>query len=202
MADKYLSIDLESTGLNENDYIIEFAAVPFSTQEKTVETSLTFHKIIKCPSYEDLQAHLSSWVKKNNKRAIRKAYEKGIEIDHLKSDLSEYLESQSIREYFGLKKKEKIVLCGKSLNAIDLPFLSRDLGWDYIRHYFHHQVLDISSTAHYMIDSGQLPPGCAVGGELMKHFHMGEVCHTALEDAVHVAKLHMLMVEQIKNGTP
>ena len=34
---KYLSIDLEATGLDENDLIIEFAAIPVCSESKIVD---------------------------------------------------------------------------------------------------------------------------------------------------------------------
>ena len=40
---KYLSFDLEATGLEEDALIIEFAMVPFCTSTKKIEESLSKH---------------------------------------------------------------------------------------------------------------------------------------------------------------
>jgi len=38
---RYLSIDLEATGLNENDYIIEFGMIPFCTYDSILYRNKT-----------------------------------------------------------------------------------------------------------------------------------------------------------------
>ncbi len=192
---RYLSLDLESTGLNENDKIIEFATVPFCTEKGVVETSLKFHTLVKCPSFEQLLPNLSPWVRENNENLIRRAHNIGAEKDRFKLDFTLYLQSKEIQQYFYLSKENKIVLCGKSMSAIDLPFLNREFGWDYMRRYFHHQNLDISCIARFMVDTKKLPPGCISGESLMKYFDMGEVNHTALGDAINVAKLYLSMIQ-------
>ena len=192
---RYLSLDLEATGLNENDRIIEFATVPFCVEKGNIETSLKFHSFIKCPSFEQLSPGLSPWVRKHNKKLINKAHSIGVERDRWKSDFTLYLQSKEIQEYFHLSKTDKIVLCGKSMSSLDIPFLNRELGWDYMRHYFHHQTLDISCLAHLLVDTKKLPPECVSGKYLMQYFNMGDVSHTALEDAINVAKLYLAMVQ-------
>ncbi|MEK6626375.1 MAG: hypothetical protein AABY86_15505, partial [Bdellovibrionota bacterium] len=89
---------------------------------------------------------------------------------------------------------QKIVLFGKSMNALDLPLLNRDLGWEFMRKYFHHQVLDLSSVVRAFVDKRLLPPETVSGSALMKHLKMGEVAHTALEDAVNAAKIYLQLL--------
>ena len=190
---KYLSLDLEATGLRENDSIIEFAVVPFCVESKSIEESLTFHTHVKCDSFESLKPSLDPWVIEHNKELIEKAHSEGIDHEELKSSFHKYLTSKALKNYFG---DSKIILFGKSMNAIDLPFLNRDLSWEFMRDHFHHQVLDLSSIVMGLIDLGQLPASCLSGSGLMKHFNLGEVSHTALEDAVNTAKLYL---EIIKN---
>ena len=196
---KYLSIDLEATGLEEDDSIIEFACVPFCT-EAGLDESLAFHTLIRCPSYEELLPRLSPWVRSQNKQLIEQAHLKGIPKEDFRRLFTEYLESKKIGDYFNRDKKKPIVLFGKSMNAIDLPFLSRDLGWNYMRSYFHYQVVDISCIARAMVDARRLPPECVSGSNLMKHFQMGKVPHTALEDSINAAKLYLHMLNL--QGTP
>lgn len=195
---KYLSIDLEATGLNENDYIIEFAMLPFDTGSKKMSHNLARHFFIKCPPYEQLKEGLDQWVIEHNKELIIKASELGHTLGEFKEELSKYLNSQEIKKYFNLSGNNKIVIFGKSLNAIDLPFLTRDLGWNFMRQYFHHQVLDLSSVVHSLIDLKKLPVDCQTGSGLMQYLNMGEVCHTALEDAKNTALIYLKLLEKFK----
>lgn len=185
---KYLSFDLEATGLEEDAYIIEFGMVPFCTETRTIETKLQKHFFVQCPSYTELEPNLNEWVKKHNKELIEKAHSEGITMDNFKLELEKYLNSAPIKKYFN---NEKIVLFGKSISAIDLPFLNRDLGWEWMNHHFHHRNLDLSCLSHGLIDMGILPQGMESGSNLMNYLGMGDVCHTALEDAVNTAEMYL-----------
>lgn len=192
---RYLSIDLEATGLAENDLIIEIGLIPFCTQTRTLEDKLAMHSFIKCPSFEELKPRLDQWVIEHNEGLINKAHKEGLTMGDFKIELVQYLESKAVKDYFKNDKNEKIILFGKSMNAIDLPFLNRDLGWDFMREYFHHRVLDLSSTANTLIDLNYLPPACSSGSELMRFCSMGEVSHTALEDAKNTALMYLRLLE-------
>lgn len=190
---RYLSFDLEATGLEENAYIIEFGMVPFCTESKTIETKLQKHFFVQCPAYNELEPNLSDWVKKHNKNLIDTAHSQGITLDQFKQELEQYLNSAPIKKYFN---NEKIILFGKSISAIDLPFLNRDLGWEWMNHHFHHRNLDLSCLSHGLIDMGILPEGMESGSNLMNYLDMGEVCHTALEDAVNTALMYIKILEK------
>lgn len=191
---KYLSFDIEATGLEEQDLIIEFGIVPFSTEDKSIADHLSFHYFIQCPSFEELKPNLNPWVIEHNEELITKAHETGISLDEFQKRFTEYLESKELRDYFS--GEEKYTLFGKSMSAIDLPFLNRDLGWDFMRKYFEHRQLDLSSVAYNLIDMGMIPKECSSGGFLMNFLKMGDVCHTALEDAVNTAKMYLKLLEQ------
>lgn len=193
---KYLSFDIEATGLEEHDKIIEFAMVPFDT-EMGINHELEFHTFVHCPSFEELKPQLNQWVIDNNKGLIEKAHTQGIKIPEFKEKLEQYFESEAVKNYFG---NEKIVLFGKSINAIDLPFLNRDLGWDWMRKYFHHRVNDLSSSTLALIDLGFLPKGSDSGSQMMAYLGMGEVAHTALEDAVNTAIIYLKILDKLKTN--
>jgi len=190
---KYLSFDLEATGLREHDLIIEFACVPFNAQEQSIALEHSFHCFIQCPSFEELKPDLDPWVIENNEQLIKKAHSKGLTLDEFKSSLISYLTSEEIKNYF---EEEKITLFGKSMAAIDLPFLNRDLSWETMRDYFEHRQLDLSSVAYNMIDLGYLPEKCTSGSELMRELGFGDVAHTALEDAINTAKMYLEIIKR------
>ncbi len=192
---KYLSFDLEATGLDEQDIIIEFAMAPFCTETKYISKELSIHYYLKCPTFETLKPKLNEWVIENNEKLIRKSAKEGISLIEFKQNLTNYLESDQIKNYFDLEENKKIILFGKSMNSIDLPFLTRDLGWSYLRSFFSHQVLDLSSIVMSFIDMGLLPNDCISGSSLMNYFGMGDVAHTALEDAINTAQLYLNMTE-------
>lgn len=193
---KYLSIDIESTGLEADSLIIEFGAAPFDTTKNDVTTTPFFHRYLSCPSFESLSPKLSSWVRENNEKLIRKAHSQGISIEQFKAELTQYLTSPEVREYFG---NEKIVLFGKSLSAIDLPFLTRDLGFAFMRDQFSHRNLDLTSVAYSMTDAELIPAKAGTGSSsLMKYFGMGEVPHTALEDARNTAIMYCKLLSEVK----
>lgn len=190
---KYLSIDLEATGLGENCQIIEFAMIPFDTQFMRLEESLARSTYVHCPSFEDLKPTLDPWVIEHNEKLIRKAHQDGRMLSEFKEWLKNYLESQEVRQYFG---SQKIVLFGKSMSAIDLPFMTRDLGWEFMRKYFHHRNLDLSGLGYGLIDLKLLPQGMDSGTNLMNHLGMGEVAHTALEDAKNTAIMYLKLLDK------
>lgn len=191
---KYLSFDIEATGLDQHDYIIEFAMVPIDAETKTIELSLKKHFYVKCPSYEELEPKLNPWVKEHNKELIIKAHKDGVSLDNFKKELEQYLESEEVKNYFDHKR---IMLFGKSISAIDLPFMNRDLGWDWMNKYFHHRNLDLSCFTLGLIDLGKLEQGMDSGAKLMEKFGMGEVEHTALEDAINTAKMYFKILDDI-----
>ena len=191
---RYLSIDIEATGLNENDYMIEFGMIPFCTHEKKVDESLARNFFIRCPSFESLRPKLDPWVIEHNEQLINKAHQFGMQIDSFRDELETYLLTKEVKAYFKNDKNEKIILFGKSMSAIDLPFLNRDLGWLFMRKYFHHRNLDLSSSANTLIDLKIIPPECSSGSELMKFLGMGEVKHTALEDAKNTALMYLKLL--------
>lgn len=194
---RYLSFDIEATGLEENAYIIEFGMVPFDSSTGEMNMELSKHFYIKCPSYESLEPNLNEWVKKHNKELIETAHTKGIDLSDFKAELENYLKSKDVTDYF---HNEKVVLFGKSISAIDLPFLNRDLGWDWMNEHFHHRNLDLSCFTMGLIDMGKLEKGMDSGSKLMEFLNMGDVCHTALEDAINTAKMYLKVLSIVQDN--
>ena len=195
---KYLSIDLEATGLGENDLIIEFAAIPFDAKTLEINHDLSFHHYLQCPSFEQLRPVLSPWIIEHNEKLIRTAHEKGISLMQFRDGLRQYLENPAMSKYLG---KGPYTLFGKSLSAIDLPFLNRDLGYDFMRKHFVHRQLDLSCFVYGLVDMGHLAPEMVSGSELMKFLGMGEVAHNALDDSVNTAKMYFELLKRFSPKT-
>lgn len=192
---KYLSFDLEATGLEENAYIIEFGMIPFCTETKTLEHDLAVQFYVHCPPFEELKPNLSKWVIENNEQLIKTASREGKSLEEFKKTMSDYVNNPKVRSYFN---NQKIILFGKSISAIDLPFLNRDLGWDWMNQHFHHRNLDLSCYTLGLIDMGLLERGMDSGSNLMNFLNMGDVCHTALEDAVNTAKMYLKLLNKFE----
>ena len=188
---------MEATGLEEDALIIEFAMIPFDTEDFTLNHELAKQFYVKCPSFEELEPKLSSWVKEHNKDLIQKAHQEGAPLEKFKEIMDEYLDSKEVKEYFG---NQKIVLFGKSISAIDLPFLNRDLGWEWMNSRFHHRNLDLSCFTLGLIDMGLLEKGMDSGAKLMNFLGMGEVHHTALEDAENTAIMYLKLLRKLGQG--
>ena len=130
---------------------------------------------------------------KNNRELIEKAHNEGITLSAFKEELEKYLESDSVKQYFG---GERPVLFGKSVASIDIPFLKRDLGWGWFERHFSHRQLDLSAVSYCLIDQDILPRSCSTGSGLMRHLGMGEVAHTALEDARNTAIMYLRLIDK------
>ena len=104
---KYLSFDLEATGLEEDARIIEFAMIPFDTKEHTLNHELSKQFYVKCPSFEELEPNLNPWVKEHNKELIQKAHKEGVSMDDFKTIMEDYLNSKEVKEYHQQKETRK-----------------------------------------------------------------------------------------------
>lgn len=191
---RYLSFDIEATGLGKDCLMIEFAAIAIDAKEREVRDDLKFHSYITCPSFEELKPALDPWVVENNEKLIEKAHQEGATLEQFKEDLSQFINNPRVKNFFDNKR---IVLFGKSINAIDLPFMNRDLGWEWMRQNFSHRTFDFTSYCFGLVDMGLLPKGMESGSKLMDFMGMGDVAHTALEDAINTAKMYFYTLDMI-----
>lgn len=195
---KYLSFDLESTGLEDSDLIIEIAFVPVDVEKRKIYQDKAFHCYMKCPSFEELLPNLTEFVIENNEELIREANKKGINKKEFMSKFDKYMNSDFIKKFFG---EEKPDLLGKSVAGIDIPFLIRDFGREqFMRKYFSHRVLDVTSIATFLVQKGELPKDHASSRNLAKFFGLGDdVDHTAVSDSVNMAKIYFNLIDLKKS---
>lgn len=190
---KYLSIDTEATGLEENTYLIQLALVPVDTATQTIETKLGREIFIQCPSFEELKPKLSEWVLQHNEGLIRSAHAEGLNGEAFKTWMADYMNHEAVRAFF---QNEKPTILGKSLSALDIPLLTRYLGKPFMEKHFHHHTLDITCIARYLVDTGLLPKGCQSTSKLLKHFQIrDDANHTALSDAMDMASVYFHLLK-------
>ena len=193
---KYLSIDTEATGLEEGTYLIQLAFVPIDSAARQIRNDLAVETLIQCPSFEELKPKLNPWVIEHNEGLIRNAHEKGIPRSELKNFVSRYMESEPIRQFF---KGERPAFFGKSLSALDIPLMTRELGKPLMEKYFHHHTLDITCVSRAMVDAGVLPPGCESTTQLVRHFGLrNDALHTALSDATDMAMIYFKQLDLLQ----
>lgn len=158
----FLSVDIESTGLQENDECFEFSAILIQDGV----TLKTFHQYIK------VQTVPSPWVEKHLKKTFLLSQEKGVAQEDFIQNFLAFLQNH-----------KNLILLGKSLNALDIPFLKKVLGYETFYKYFSHRTLDLTSIAIFSVLLKKIPDECLSGAHLNKFFNLGKIAHTALEDS-------------------
>lgn len=193
---KYISIDTEATGLEEDTHLIQLAFVPMDTETGTIALELGWETYIKCPSWEELLPRLNPWVIEHNEQLIKNAHSQGIEPTSLKSAVGAYMEKDAVRQFLG---KDRPPFLGKSLSALDIPLMQRYLGRAFMDKYFHHHTLDVTCVSRSLVDSGVLPKGCESTTKLLNHFKIRDLSnHTALSDAHDMALVYLKLLELLK----
>ncbi|MFM8315599.1 MAG: hypothetical protein ACKOA8_15060, partial [Deltaproteobacteria bacterium] len=145
---KYLSIDTEATGLEEHCLLIQVAVVPVDGTKNIVAEELGKEVLIQCPSFEELKPTLSEWVIQHNEGLIRKAHAEGITPASFQKWMGDYLKSDQVKAFFG---GERPLLLGKSLSALDIPLLTKNLGKAFMDKNFHHHTLDITCVGRFLV---------------------------------------------------
>lgn len=184
---KYVSVDLETTGLDESYcQILEFAAVIGDTTDfcTPVEEfpSLTYRFYYDRVIGDPYALHLNRGLL--NDMVSRPSSYLYINIDSLWSSFANWLDTQK----FAIEGK--VMLAGKNVGSFDRRFLNKVPRWDWRR--FHHRYLD---PAHYFfkpLTDAVLPDTkeCIKrSGINWEDFRL----HTALNDA-------RLVVELLRKG--
>ncbi len=189
----YLSLDTEATGLGKNSLLIHIALVPLDVNNLIVKENLSWSRLIRIPSYDDLLPSLNNWVRKNLKSLIEKAHKDGIPLDECRDDLVSYLSSQELKDFLN---GEQPVLLGKSLSALDIPLLNKSFGLEFMQKYFHHHTIDITSIARYLCDASLIPKNTFSTTKVMNYFNIRkDPTHDALTDAIDMAKIYLKMIQ-------
>jgi DNA polymerase-3 subunit epsilon len=196
---KILSFDTETLGL-ENPFdsvnqIIEFGVVPatiiiddYQGVELEVDYVNSFHSLIKCPSFEELEPKLSQWVIDHNEYLIRKANLTGISDDSFLYELSVYFSDMKRTHFDG----EDLLFLGKSMQSLDAPIMTKHLGWSFMERWgLNRKKVDVQDVARFLIQQGKLPLESASSKTLVEYFGIkNDVNHTAIEDSIDMLKIY------------
>lgn len=175
---RYVSIDLETTGLDEETcQIIEIGAVIDDTSHETpIESLPTFHCYVYHPLYQGepyaLAMH-SETFKKLHYRDMGWRYE-SVDI------VAGIFQSWLIKHF----EDKKITIAGKNFMGFDMQFLKKLPEWD--MSLFNHRYIEPAMLFWNPKTDEKLPnlKTCMERAGIE-----GEVTHTALEDAFQVIKL-------------
>lgn len=191
---KYISLDIESCGLNpKNCDILQFAAViddlsdPLPIEELPKFQTYFIQETYKGEPYA-LGMHPQIFKKIANAQRNRieenEFGERFMNILDLPSALKYFLQKNGVPEN-PRTGKIRITVAGKNVGMFDLPFLNEKLknGWGDIT--ILHRVID-PAILYYLPGDKNLPDSATC---LERAGMAGEVAHTALEDAIMVVKL-------------
>ena len=184
---RYVSIDIETTGLDPNRcQIIEFAAV---VDDLKVQQPL--EKLPKLQTYVRHTFYQGEPYALSIHSALFKklASEETIDIVDAESLMARFF--NFLTGPGGFAEPPAIVVAGKNFATFDKQFIDKLPGTNLIK--FHHRTLDPAMLFTYLTDSE--PPSSKTC--LERAGLAGEVAHTALEDALMVVKLLRIGINRL-----
>lgn len=179
---KYLSIDLETTGINpEEDQILEFAAIYDDLKNPTfnIETAHTFHVYL---NRERIQGNIFAILMNTHTFKSISEYQKNKNKEMLVSE--DTLVSRFHDWAFTLFRQNKINTAGKNFGSFDLQFIKKLKMSNCLN--FRHRSLDIGSL-YFDPKIDDVIPDLQT---CLSRAGINEVVnHCALDDAYQVIKL-------------
>lgn len=178
---KYISIDIETAGLNRSCSLLEFGAVADDLLcQKPLEELPRFHAYIVNDLILGEPYALAMHHKILSRISNRELPYSYIPLQNLARDFWHFLVMNGYHP--GNDNKIKITVAGKNFGFFDRDWLEKELS-SHIT--FHHRSLD---PAMLYLQPGDLGP--LSSRECMERAGLlGEVAHTAVEDALMVVKL-------------
>jgi oligoribonuclease len=175
----FLSVDIETTGLDPDTcQILEIGAVLVDTVASP-ESWPTFRRLIRHDLYKGESYALSM----HSKLFQELSKGRGVAVWEALLDLKQWLVDCGVTT--------KITIAGKNFAAFDKNFLEKHEQWRVIPK--HHRYLDVGNLYFDPMFDEEIPntEKCMFFAGLQN-----EVAHTALEDALVVAKLINLHIQQ------
>ncbi len=177
----YVSIDIETTGLNpENCQILEIGAV-IDDGTLTIEDCPTFHCYVEHGLILGEPFAVSMHATILRRIATREEGYTYLSVWDVAFRFRDFLKQHGLDP-----ENEKIVVAGKNYASFDARFLSKITSWDkYIK--THHRILDPAALYWQPETDGVKLPDTKTC--MQRAGIGGEVAHTAVEDATVVVRL-------------
>lgn len=182
----YLSVDIETSGLpDENPEILQLAAT-FDDLRSDFDSLLRFNCIIDPGPIltGNLYAlSLNNWILKEILKHRQGKYTKipVLSLEQAISDFTWFVDR--CKRYAGLKAKTRLTLAGKNAAGFDVPILKENGFDELINKNFTHRVLDPGSL--YLPQFGKVPNL----DEISEFCGLGKVTHDAQDDADRVVEV-------------
>lgn len=183
MSRGYVSIDIETTGIDDKSHILQISAVyddlksPIS-QLKTIDLPIKYKVMTHCEPYA-IGMNAKLFEKMMDKNFV--TYTPGEALDRLVDFLAQVREAEGVDEK---GRPKKIVVAGKNVASFDIPKIRLMMqGTDYLKPFddlIHYKTLDVGSLYFDTFkDNVSL-------SEINKLTNRAAVSHNALDDAFDV----------------
>lgn len=177
---KYLSLDIETTGLSFNCDILEIGCIVEDTKKKLPYNELPKYRAL----FKHSQITGELFALKINSKLIEELCSNSEDCD-IFQDYKDFGTNfrRFLLDNFGANK---IVLAGKNVSGFDLPFMKAKLAGCCTNNYFSHRIIDVGSLYIDWNKDLEIPnlKECKNRANLT-----GEVSHTSLGDAFDVIQL-------------
>lgn len=177
----YVSIDIETTGIDDKSHILQIAAV-FDDLKSPVKELKTFDVAIKYP----IMTHCEPYAMGMNADLLKKLMDKdfGVDPNFAKSQLITFLSECLANSIDEKGRTQKLVLAGKNVASFDIPKLKRFIdGSKYEKDFdnmIHYKTLDVGSLYYDVFkDNVSL-------SKINELTNRPAVSHNALDDAFDV----------------
>lgn len=172
----YLSIDLETSGLDpKNGVILEIAAI-FDDLESPINKLMHFHRVIQYDPNQVIKG--MPFALQMNQNILRESC--GIDKSVAPIDYPENIAIEWYKFICGLKQNGRITVAGKNVAGFDIPWLKEH---KFATSCFKHRVLDPGPM--FLQEFGYVPNLKEI--KLLMGLK-DEVSHRALDDALDVVK--------------
>lgn len=180
-----ISIDIETTGLDENkDKILSVALVPLANQEDSIEVFIKYDQPLEFGT-KDAETFFQKYKKQYEEKAVAAP------------------EAIKIINDFILARSQPSILLGHNV-SFDIKFLNQLYYTNKVSYPWSHRSIDTHSIVIFLEDSGYLSPGVRSLNKVLERFSIPlpqDKYHTALGDATATAELYLKLVSFLTEKT-
>jgi len=174
----YVSIDIETTGIDDKSHILQISAV-----YDDLTSPISELKTIDLPIKHEVLTHCEPYAMGMNAALLQNMMNKDFKTYSTSSAAKELLKFlEEVQQTDDKGRKQKIIMAGKNVASFDIPKLKLFFGSDeqMISKYIHYKTLDVGSLYYDVFkDNVSL-------SEINKLTNRAAVSHNALDDAFDV----------------